>query len=106
MDSASASATRFLASIRSISPRSWTTLEVGGMRRTILAERELERARERGVVLVGRGEDPALGYLAGQMLQELLQRLRGHSPRRRVVDVDLSVPAADGVERPRVLLRH
>src|SRR4030095_15994460 len=106
MDSTSASATRFWSSSRSIPPRWWTALEVGGMRRTVLAERQLQRLGERGVVLVGRGEDPTVGNLAGQMLQQLLERLRGHRPGGRVIDVDLAVSAPDGIQRPRVLLRH
>src|SRR3990167_7605709 len=99
MDSTRASATRLLASIRSMGAAA--RLEVRGVGGALVRERPLQRRREQAVVLVGGGEDPALRDLPGQVLQQLLQRLGRDAPGRRVVDVDLPVLHPDGVEGDR-----
>ena len=58
-----------------------------------------ERLGELAVVAMVAREDPALGDLARQVLEERGQRLRGHPAGHAVVDVDLPVPHRERVQR-------
>ena len=49
------------------------------------------------------GEDPALGDLPGKILEERGQGFRGHPFGCAVVDIDLPVAHAQGVDRPGIL---
>ena len=51
-------------------------------------------------------EDPALGDLAREVLEERRQRLPGHAAGHPVVDVDLPIPHREGILRARVLERE
>src|SRR6266567_9633842 len=74
------------------------SLEVGRVGGSLLAQGLVEGPGQELVVLGGLSEDPALGHLTRKVLQQLLEWLGRDVLGRRIVDVDLAVLHADGVE--------
>src|SRR5207247_4290683 len=98
-----ASAIRLLASRRSIAAAPQAS-DIGADRRGLFIQRALQRFGQELVVFVAGREDPALRDLAGQVFQDLPERLLGDALGARIVDVDLAVSHRVRGARSRVLL--